>query len=112
MKAPALTGDQIGFVLNDIAHTAYRIRHLSLMLGDCMESDSTVWQDVLTNTIMQLAERIGWAADMASGRVPGSVGPFIGDAVQWMMPPMFHRETGGPVSASGACVGVEGVHNG
>ena len=107
MKAPQLTSSQIGLVLDDIAHTAYRIRQLGLILCDSIGSSDTDRLDVLTCTVMQLAERIGWAADMVSERSPGSLGAVVGDAIDWMMPPLFEETEAGAVSR----IDTEGGHN-
>ena len=84
-----LTAGQIGCVLNDIAATANQIDTLAIRLESTARDDLPLFE-ALAGAVLALAQRIGWAADMAAERIPGSCGPAFGDAAQWMMPPAFH----------------------
>ena len=86
--ARTLTASQIGCVLNDIAATANQIDILVIRLQSTAEDPQMV--DALAGAVLALAQRIGWAADMAADRISGSGGMAFGDAVQWMMPPSFN----------------------
>lgn len=88
--APTMTADQLGIVLNDIALMAKHIDRLNAL----MMANLAVGQDdeeTYLTAIESMAQRIGWAADMAAHRVEGTGGPVRGGAKQWMMPPSFHR---------------------
>lgn len=97
-----LTAGQIGCVLNDIARTAEQIDTLAVRLQSAIGGDDTAILDTLAGAMMALAQRIGWAADMAADRIPGSCGAVFGDASQWMMPPSFHWDDEGKPDAGGA----------
>ena len=83
-----LTAGQIGCVLNDIAATANQIDTLVMQLLGNLSNEGLA--DSLASAILALAQRIGWASDMAAERIPGSCGAAFGDASDWMMPPAFH----------------------
>lgn len=85
-----LTAGQIGFVLNDIAATANQIDTLVIQLQGNASNVGLV--DSLAGAVLSLSHRIGWAADMAAARIPGSCGALFGDAAHWMMPPSFHHD--------------------
>lgn len=85
----SLSAEQVDFVLCDVATTAKQIdRLVALLVAGCDELDS----EAFLISIACLAQRIGWAADMAMAGSKRSTGPFIGDAVDWMMPPTFHEQ--------------------
>ena len=96
-----LTARQIGCVLNDIAATANQIDTLAIRLQSTSRDDLPMF-DALTGAVLALAQRIGWAADMAAKRIPGSGGVAFGDAAQWMMPPSFHWDDDQAKQAEGA----------
>ncbi len=84
-----LTPAQLDFVLCDIASTAKVIDRLSVLLRHVDDARDS---DAFHIAIECLAQRIGWAADMAMERSSESIGPcYGGQAEQWMMPPAFHR---------------------
>lgn len=83
-----MTAGQIGCVLNDIAQSAMQIDTLIVRLQGA--ADALQMVDALAGAVGSLAQRIGWAADMAAHRIPGSCGAAFGDAERWMMPPSFH----------------------
>ncbi len=83
-----LTAKQIDLVLCDIATTAKQIDSLiSLVIAGCDQIDS----EAFYLSIEYMAQRIGWAADMAMMRSESSIGPCFGSAEMWMMPPSFHN---------------------
>ncbi len=96
-----LTARQIGCVLNNIAQTVTQIDTLVMQLQENLSNEGLA--DSLAVAILALAQRIGWAADMAAERIPGSCGPAFGDAAHWMMPPSFHWDDEA-VSAGGGAV--------
>lgn len=95
-----LTAGQIGCVLNDIAATANQIDTLVVRLQS--NAGDIAMTDALAGAVLSLAQRIGWAADMAAERIPGSCGAVFGDAAQWMMPPSFHWDDEGKEATGGA----------
>lgn len=96
----SLTASQIGCVLNDIAVTANQIDALVIHLQ--VNASDMGLVDSLAGAVLSLAQRIGWAADMAAKRIPGSSGAAFGDALQWMMPPSFHWDDEGRDETGGA----------
>lgn len=82
-----LTAEQLDFVLNDIATTAKAAERLSVLINHT-EDERDI--EAFTVALVNLSQRMGWAADMAMERSERSIGPCYGDATQWMMPPMFH----------------------
>lgn len=84
---------QVDTVLCDIATTAKAIERFAILLN---HEDDARDLEALTVAICNLAQRIGWAADMAMDRSARSTGPCYGDAVQWMMPPSFHDDAPAP----------------
>jgi hypothetical protein len=94
-----LTHGQIGCVLNDIAQSAMQIDALIVRLQGADEDPNLV--DALTGAVAALAQRIGWAADMAAIQIPGSGGAAFGGAERWMMPPSFHWEDERAAAAGG-----------
>jgi hypothetical protein len=88
-----ITPEQIDFVLSDIATVAQQINRMAcaLISGGCDVLDN----ETLLIAIESMAQRIGWAADMAMARSEHSIGPCIGSAENWMMPPAFHRSERG-----------------
>lgn len=87
-----LSVEQLDFVLADIATVAKQIDRMAcaLVAGGCDLLDS----ESIFISIECLAQRIGWAADMAMARSERSIGPCIGGAEDWMMPPAFHKLQG------------------
>ncbi len=87
--APGMTPDQLGILLNEIASMAKNVERFSTLLmanlGPGQHDDETY-----LSAIKAIAQRIGWAADMACDRIEGSGCAVYGDAEKWMMPPMFH----------------------
>lgn len=88
---PTLTASQIGVVLNDIAMSAMQIDFLIVRIQQAGGDDLQL-VDSLAGAVGSLAQRIGWAADMAADRIPGSLGAAFGDANRWFMSPAFHRD--------------------
>lgn len=88
--APTMTAVQLGVVLNDIAMMAKHIDRLTALmmvnLGAGQDDEATYLK-----AIEAMAQRIGWAADMASDRIEGAGSAVYGDAEKWMMPPVFHH---------------------
>ena len=80
--------EQLGYLLNDIAATADAVRTLALNMDP---TEDHRFQLALSTAISALSERMGWAADMAAGRLTGLTTQIIGDDEQWMMPPAYHR---------------------
>ena len=95
MSRSVLSAGQLDCVLGEIATAAKQIDRLTtlLVLG-CDQIDDVAWHDAMHSSITCLAQRIGWAADMAMTRSEKSIGPCFGDAADWMMPPSFHAEAG------------------
>lgn len=85
-----LTASQIDFVLADIANIAKQIDRLNSLL--LSEGANLFDGEAVHVAIECMAQRIGWAADMAMSRSERSIGPCYGDAADWMMPPLFHNE--------------------
>ncbi|PRD66115.1 hypothetical protein [Malikia granosa] len=87
--AASMTPEQLGILLNDIAGMAKHINRLTSLLmvnlGHGQEDEETY-----LTAIEAMAQRIGWAADMASDRIEGAGSAVYGDAEKWMMPPLFH----------------------
>jgi len=82
-----LTHAQIDCVLCDIATTAMQINRLtSLLIEGCCQIED----EALLLSVKCMAQRIGWAADMAMDGSRPSIGPCFGGAEIWMMPPVFH----------------------
>jgi hypothetical protein len=98
MARTGITLNQLDLVLCDIATAAKQIDRLSALLIsdslDLAEGDGEVFRV----SIQMLAQRIGWAADMAMMNSVSSIGPCFGDAVDWMMPPLFHEKVEQPPS--------------
>jgi hypothetical protein len=89
-KTINLTAKQIDLVLCDIATTAKQIDSLvSLLVAGCDQIDN----EAFYLSIEYMAQRIGWAADMAMTRSECSIGPCFGSAEMWMMPRSFHNAT-------------------
>lgn len=89
-KSAPLTPNQLGCVLSEIATTAKAIERLAIMLNHC---DDVRDIEALNVSVGNMAQRIGWAADMAMTRSAENIGPcYGGDAEDWMMPPVFHDE--------------------
>lgn len=94
-KSNLLTPTQLDCVLSEIATTAKAIERLSILLNHCEDGRD---QEALIVSVVNMAQRIGWAADMAMTRSAESIGPcYGGDAEDWMMPPVFH-ENAAPLS--------------
>lgn len=88
--APAMTNDQLGIVLNDVAAMAKSIeRFASLLLASLAAGQDD--EEAYLAAIEAMAQRIGWASDLACDRIDGTGGAVHGDAERWMMPPAFHR---------------------
>lgn len=88
--APAMTNEQLGIVLNDVAAMAKSIeRFASLLLANMTPGQAD--DEAYLAAIEAMAQRIGWASDMACDRIDGTGGAVHGDAERWMMPPMFHH---------------------
>ena len=83
-----LTLGQIDNVFSDIATTANQVCVLlsALIAG----GSDNISDEALLVSIECMVERIGWAADMGMMRSSRSIGPCVGDAADWMMPPVFH----------------------
>lgn len=84
-KDQTMSPVQLGCILDEIALTASTIERLALGLSSCPNSELTM---VLPDAICSLAQRIGWAADLAAGGTG-----LRGDAERWMMPPLYHETT-------------------
>ena len=87
---PGMTPEQLGILLDDIARMAKNVERLSTLLMSHLgagEGDD----ETFLSAIEAMAQRIGWAADMASDRIEGAGSAVYGDAEKWMMPPMFHH---------------------
>lgn len=84
-KDQAMSPVQLGCILDEIALTASTIERLALELSRCPDSDAA---EVLPDAICSLAQRIGWAADLAAGGTG-----LRGGAEKWMMPPLYHHRT-------------------
>ena len=87
--APGMTPEQLGILLNDIAGMAKHIdRFTSLLMTNlgCGQDD----EETYLTAIEAMAQRIGWAADMACDRIEGAGSAVYGCAEKWMMPPLFH----------------------
>ncbi len=98
-----LTPSQLGCVLNEIAQAAMQIDVLIVRLQVAEDDPQLV--ESLAGAIESLAQRIGWASDMAASRIPGSSGAAFGDAERWMMPPSFHLDDRRADQAGGASHG-------
>lgn len=85
----SLSSRQLDAILNDIAHTASRVDLLSSELS-CKIDEDVGLAYVLAHTISALAQRIGWAADLAADQSEGST--LFGDATQWMLPASYHEQ--------------------
>jgi len=83
--APPLDLEQMRVLLKDIATTAKAVECLALNL-DLSVGDDTA--SAMSDAIVSLCQRIGWAADLAHG--PGCV---KGGAAAWMLPPTFVRDS-------------------
>lgn len=87
--AASMAPEQLGILLNDIAMMAKHIDRLTGMLmaelGRGQDDEGTY-----LTAIEAMAQRIGWAADMACDRIEGAGSALYGDAEKWMMPPLFH----------------------
>lgn len=88
-----LTPAQLGWVLCDIAQTAKAVERLSILLNHCEDERD---METFILSIGNLAQRIGWAADMALERTTDNIGACCGGAEQWMMPPAFHDDATPP----------------
>lgn len=87
-KSHLLTPLQIDYIFCDIATAAKQIDTLAtLLIAGC---DTVHDDEVFKLSIAMIAQRIGWAADMAMAHSDHSMGPSFGGAEQWMMPPAFH----------------------
>lgn len=78
-----LSGDQLGCVLEEIAVNASTIERLVLEWARAPGSEAA---QAIPDALCALAQRIGWAADLANGGVG-----LRGGAENWMMPPLYHR---------------------
>lgn len=88
-KSDLLTPNQLDCVLSEIATTAKAIERLAIMLN---HSEDGRDKEALAVSVANMAQRIGWAADMAMERSVNSIGPcYGGNAEDWMMPPVFHE---------------------
>ncbi|PRD66961.1 hypothetical protein [Malikia granosa] len=89
-SVPAMTVEQLGVALNDIAVMAKHIeRFTSLLMANLVHGQDD--EETYLVAIEAMAQRIGWASDMACDRIDGTGGAVRGDAERWMMPPSFHR---------------------
>ncbi len=88
--APSMTPEQLGILLNDIAAMAKHIDRLTSLMMVNLGAGQDGEETYLT-AIEAMAQRIGWAADMASDRIEGAGSAVYGDAEKWMMPPVFHH---------------------
>ena len=88
--------------MSDIAIAARQIDRLAtLLLSDAC--DLVEWDgEVFKVSIQMIAQRIGWAADMAMAKSVDSIGPCHGDAVDWMMPPVYRELSAQAQSIGGA----------
>ncbi len=88
--ASAMTNEQLGIVLNDVAAMATSIeRFTSLLMVNLAPGQDD--EEAYLAAIEAMAQRIGWASDMACDRIDGTGGAVHGDAERWMMPLMFHH---------------------
>lgn len=78
-----LSGDQLGCVLEEIAVNASTIERLVLEWARAPDSEAA---RAIPDALCALAQRIGWAADLANGGVG-----LRGGAENWMMPPLYHH---------------------
>lgn len=89
--APGMTPEQLGILLNDIATMANHIdRFTALLMVDLGHGQDD--EETYLTAIEAMAQRIGWAADLAARRVVGTGGAVLGDAERWMMPPSFRSQ--------------------
>ncbi|MDD2729728.1 hypothetical protein [Malikia sp.] len=87
---PTMTVEQLGIVLNDIAAMAKHIeRFTSLLMVNLLPGQDD--EETYLAAVEAMAQRIGWASDMASDRIDGAGSAVYGDAEKWMMPPSFRR---------------------
>ncbi len=85
----SMTPEQLGILLNDIAGMAKHIdRFTSLLMANLGPGEGD--DETFLSAIEAMAQRIGWAADMACDRIEGAGSAVYGDAEKWMMPPLFH----------------------
>lgn len=91
-----LTPEQLDFVLCDIATTAKAAERISILMNHTNDGRDL---EAFTVALVNLSQRMGWAADMAMERSARSIGPCYGDATQWMMPPLFHNAADKPTAA-------------
>lgn len=77
---------QVEVILEGIAADASDAERLALMLSRVVSENSCSSDEAyaLASAVVSIAQRIGWAADLALG------GSIKGDASSWMMPPAFH----------------------
>ena len=80
-----ITPDQLGILLNDIALMARNIDRFAAMLVSELGREQEKEASYLA-AIEVMAQRIGWASDMAAKRMKCPFGPVFGAAQEWMMP--------------------------
>ena len=79
---------QLGAILEDIAARAHKIERLTVEVADRLNDIATA--DVLCAAVIDMAQRIGWLADLAASQTPGLTA-YAGNAEQWMLPAHFRR---------------------
>lgn len=76
----------LGAILEDIAARAVKIELLTVAAVDRLSDVATA--DALCSAVIDMAQRIGWLADLAASQTPG-LSTYVGNAEKWMLPEHF-----------------------
>ena len=78
----------LGAILEDITDRAVKIELLTVAAVDRLSDVANA--DALCSAVIDMAQRIGWLADLAASQTPG-LSPYVGNAEKWMLPERFTR---------------------
>lgn len=73
-------------ILEDIAARAVKIEILTESVVDRLDDVATA--DALCSSVIDMAQRIGWLADLATSQTLG-LPAYVGNAEAWMLPEHF-----------------------
>ena len=76
----------LGAILVDIAARAVHIELLTVAAVDRLSDVASA--DALCCAVIDMAQRIGWLADLAASQTPG-LSAYVGNAENWMLPERF-----------------------
>lgn len=86
----ALDIDQARTLIGEIASCADALKQLICSVAESLSASENDRLAVATNVASQgLAEKIGWAADVAVKKLGG--GQVVGGAEEWMLPPIYSK---------------------